>query len=123
MNEMKWKASKITTLRSLGLLLMLVGLGVMVLGTGGILLFGDAGKIVAGIFLVLGLLSCFASTAIYFYAGMLTTNAPVIDCPECGKRTKMLGKTDRCMYCHTILTWDPELATEKPASADSAGAP
>lgn len=120
---MKWKASKITTLRTLGLLLMLAGLGIMVLGTGGILLFGEAGKVVAGVFLVLGLIGCLASTAVYFYAGVLSTSAPVIDCPECGKRTKMLGTTDRCMYCHTILTWDPELATEKPASADPSASP
>lgn len=104
---MNWKASKITTMRTWGLFLTLFGLGIMVFGTSGILLFGSVGKIIAAVFMVLGMISCFASMAIYFYVGMLSTSAPVLECPECGKRTKMLGRTDRCMYCHTILTTDP----------------
>jgi Zinc-ribbon containing domain len=110
--NMKWKASKISTLRTWALLLVFVGMGVMVFGTSGILMFGEVGKIIAGIFMVLGIISCFISMGIYFWVGMLSTSAPVIDCPECGKRTKMLGATDRCMYCHTILTVDAEKATE-----------
>ena len=113
---MKWKASKISTMRTWGLLLVLVGMGIMIFGTSGILLFGDAGKIIAAIFMVFGIISCFASMAIYFWVGMLSTSAPVIDCPECKKRTKMLGTTDRCMYCHTILTLDRTKATEHAAS-------
>ena len=109
---MKWKASKISTMRTWGLLLVLLGMGIMVFGTSGILLFGNVGKIIAAVFMVIGMISCFASMGIYFYVGMLSTSAPVLDCPECGKRTKMLGKTDRCMYCHTILTWDPAYATD-----------
>jgi Protein of unknown function (DUF2614). len=109
---MKWKASKISTMRTWALLLVFVGMGVMVFGTSGILMFGEIGKIIAAVFMVLGIISCLISMGIYFYVGMLSTSAPVLECPECGKRTKMLGKTDRCMYCHTILTWDPELATE-----------
>jgi Protein of unknown function (DUF2614). len=109
---MKWKASKISTMRTWGLLLVLLGMGIMVFGTSGILLFGNVGKIIAAVFMVLGMISCFASMGIYFYVGMLSTSAPVLDCPECGKKTKMLGKTDRCMYCHTILTWDPAFAKD-----------
>jgi len=115
---MKFRASKISTMRTWGLLLVFVGMGLMVLGTSGILLFGQVGKIIAAIFMVIGLLTCAASMIIYFWVGMLSTSAPVIDCPECGKRTKMLGKTDRCMYCHTILTWDPAEATHGIATAD-----
>ncbi|MGG1314866.1 MULTISPECIES: DUF2614 family zinc ribbon-containing protein [Cohnella] len=108
---MRLKASKISTLRTWALLAVFGGMGLMVFGTSGILMFGQVGKIIAGIFMVFGLIACMASMIIYFWVGMLSTNAPVIDCPECGKRTKMLGQTDRCMYCHTILTWDPSLAT------------
>ncbi len=108
---MNWKASKITTMRTWGLLLILIGMGVMVFGTSGILLFGEVGKVIAAIFMVLGMISCFASMGIYFYVGMLSTSAPVIDCPACGKRTKMLGRTDRCMFCHTILSTDPAHAS------------
>ncbi|MBN2982643.1 MULTISPECIES: DUF2614 family zinc ribbon-containing protein [Cohnella] len=119
---MKMKASKITTLRTWALLAVFIGLGLMVFGTSGILMFGQVGKIIAGIFMVFGLIACMASMIVYFWVGMLSTNAPVIECPECGKRTKVLGQTDRCMYCHTILTWDPAQATsgvearEQPAS-------
>ncbi|MBB6731840.1 YgzB family protein [Cohnella zeiphila] len=109
---MKFRASKISTMRTWGLLLVFGGMGLMVLGTSGIILFGQIGKIIAAIFMVFGLLTCAASMIIYFWVGMLSTSAPVIECPECGKRTKMLGKTDRCMYCHTILTWDPDEARE-----------
>jgi len=112
---MKWKASKISTMRTWALLLVFVGMGVMVFGTSGILLFGEIGKIIAAVFMVLGIVSCLISMAIYFYVGMLSTSAPVLDCPECGKKTKMLGTTDRCMYCHTILTWDPKQATTAPS--------
>ena len=99
-------------MRTWGLLLVLLGMGIMVFGTSGILLFGNVGKIIAAVFMVLGMISCFASMAIYFYVGMLSTSAPVLECPECGKRTKMLGRTDRCMYCHTILTLDPAFAND-----------
>ncbi|TJY38531.1 hypothetical protein E5161_20340 [Cohnella pontilimi] len=109
---MKWKASKISTMRTWGLLLVLLGMGLMVFGTAGILLFGEIGKIIAGVFMVIGLIACTVSMAVYFYVGMLSTSAPVIECPECGKRTKMLGETDRCMYCHTVLTFNAGQATE-----------
>ncbi|MFC4304208.1 YgzB family protein [Cohnella boryungensis] len=121
---MKWRASKISTMRTWGLLLVFVGMGVMVFGTSGILLFGEVGKIIAAIFMVLGMISCIVSMGIYFWVGMLSTSAPVLDCPQCGKRTKMLGTTDRCMYCHTILTWDPAQATDSPdATADGGEVP
>lgn len=109
---MKWKASKISTMRTLGLFLVLLGLGICVFGTIGIIMFGQAGKIIAGIFMVIGVIACMISMGVYFWIGMISTNAPVVACPECGKNTKVLGETDRCMYCHTILTWNKELATE-----------
>lgn len=120
---MKMKASKISTMRTWGLLLVLGGMGLMVLGTSGIILFGQVGKIIAAIFMVIGILTCGASMFIYFWVGMLSTSAPVIECPECGKRTKMLGKTDRCMYCHTILTWDPTQATNVLAAKEHESSP
>ncbi|NGM85110.1 hypothetical protein G5B47_22160 [Paenibacillus sp. 7124] len=108
---MMFKSAKINAFRTWGLLLTMLGMGLMILGTAGIVFWGQAGKIVAGIGLVIGLVSMVASLAIYFWAGMLSTSAVQVECPECGKRTKMLGKTDRCMFCHTILTLDPEQAT------------
>lgn len=108
---MRFKTAKINAFRTWGLLLTMFGLGLMVLGTAGIVFWGSTGKVFAAIGLVIGLISMMASLAIYFWAGMLSTSAVQLECPECRKLTKMLGKTDRCMFCHTILTMDPVQAT------------
>ncbi|WP_166245298.1 DUF2614 family zinc ribbon-containing protein [Paenibacillus turpanensis] len=101
---MRFKSSKINEFRLWGLLLTLVGMGSMIGGTAGIVFGLPGGRIIAGIFLVIGLITMLASTAIYFWAGMLSTSAIMLECPECGKQTKMLGKTDRCMFCKTLLS-------------------
>ncbi|WP_068783507.1 DUF2614 family zinc ribbon-containing protein [Paenibacillus phocaensis] len=108
---MFFKSSKINEFRLWGLLLTMLGMGLMVLGTAGIVFWGPSGKVVAAIGLVIGLIAMLASLAIYFWAGMLSTSAVQLECPECHKLTKMLGKTDRCMFCKTILTLDPAQAT------------
>lgn len=107
---MIFKTAKINAFRTWGLLLTMIGMGLMVLGTAGVVFWGQAGKVVAGIGLILGLIAMMGSLAIYFWAGMLSTSAVQIQCPECTKQTKMLGKTDRCMFCRTILTQDPNIA-------------
>ena len=111
MKSIFFKSAKINEFRLWGMIFTLVGMGVMILGTGGILLFGNVGKIIAAFFLVIGLIALLISVAIYFWAGMMSTSATMLQCPECNKQTKMLGKTDRCMFCKTILTLDPEAAT------------
>lgn len=108
---MFFKSSKINEFRLWGLLLTMLGMGLMVLGTAGIVFWGQSGKVVAAIGLAIGLIAMLASLAIYFWAGMLSTSAVQLECPECHKLTKMLGKTDRCMFCKTILTLDPAQAT------------
>lgn len=107
---MLFKSSKINEFRLWGLLLTMLGMGLMVLGTAGIVFWGHSGRIVAAIGLVVGLISMMGSLGIYFWAGMLSTTAVQLECPECHKLTKMLGKTDRCMFCKTILTLDPTKA-------------
>ncbi|MNS09417.1 hypothetical protein D3C72_409040 [compost metagenome] len=107
---MLFKSSKINEFRLWGLLLTMLGMGLMVLGTAGIVFWGHSGRIVAAIGLVIGLISMMGSLGIYFWAGMLSTTAVQLECPECHKLTKMLGKTDRCMFCKTILTLDPAKA-------------
>lgn len=120
---MRLKSSKVNEFRLWGLVLILVGMGIMILGTAGIVLWGTKAQWVAGIFLILGMITMLASVAIYFYAGVLSTSATQLTCPECGKITKMLGTTDRCMYCKTILTLDPSIATETAATANSEDSP
>lgn len=117
---MRFKSSKINEFRLWGLLLTLAGMGLMILGTAGILLFGmQIGKIIAYIFMLLGLISIMLSMGVYFWAGMMSTNSTVLVCPECNRHTKMLGKTDRCMYCKTILTLDPAYAPKEETSSPS----
>ncbi|MBJ6361543.1 YgzB family protein [Paenibacillus sp. GCM10012307] len=112
---MFFKSSKINEFRLWGLLLTLIGMGLMIFGTSGILLWGQTGKIFAGIFMVFGMIFMMGSMAIYFWAGMLSTSAVLLQCPECDRPTKMLGKTDRCMFCKTKLTLDPNQATHSPS--------
>jgi hypothetical protein len=117
---MLFKSSKVNEFRLWGLALTMGGLLIMIIGMAGIVFdWGVIGQVIAAIFLVLGLISVMVSMGIYFWAGMLSTSAIVIECPECKKPTKMIGKTDRCMFCKTILTLDPELAnTNKPIAKE-----
>jgi len=114
MNKFFFKSAKINEFRLWGLVFTLVGMGVMILGTAGIVFWGQAGKIIAAIFMVIGMISLLISVAVYFWAGMMSTSATMLQCPECARPTKMLGKTDRCMYCKTMLTLDPAQATANP---------
>lgn len=107
MNTRLCKTSKINEFRLWGLVLILAGMGIMILGTSGILMWGTQGRPFAAIFMVLGGILLLGSMGIYFWAGMLSTSAVALECPACGKPTKMIGKTDRCMFCRTILTFDP----------------
>jgi hypothetical protein len=110
---MLFRSSKVNEFRLWGLMLTMFGMLIMIIGLAGIVFkWGAVGQIIAAVFMIVGMISIMASMAVYFWAGMLSTSAVVLDCPECGKRTKMLGKTDRCMFCKTILTLDPNLANE-----------
>lgn len=120
---MMFKSSKINEFRLWGLLLTLGGMGLMILGLVGIVFdWGAVGRVIAFISMILGTISMVGSLAIYMWAGMLSTTARVVVCPECGKQTKVLGTTDRCMLCHTILTFDrkyanqPEVSPEPPTT-------
>ncbi|WP_128895788.1 DUF2614 family zinc ribbon-containing protein [Longirhabdus pacifica] len=107
----KFKTSKASQFRTWGLFLMLGGMFTMILGTAGVLWMGENGRIFLFIFLILGIILSLGSTAIYAFAGVLSTSAVTLHCPECGKKTQILGTSDRCMYCKTMLTLDPSMAT------------
>lgn len=109
---MRFKSSKVNEFRLWGLVLTMGGMGIMILGTAGIVFWGQKAQWIAAIFLILGMVTMLGSMAIYFWAGVLSTSAIVKDCPECGRQTKILGKTDRCMFCKAILTLDPAFADE-----------
>ena len=107
---MKFKSSKVNEFRLWGLVLTMGGMGIMILGTAGIVFWGHKAQWIAAIFLIIGMITMLGSMAIYFWAGVLSTSAVVKECPECGRQTKILGKTDRCMFCKSILTLDPSYA-------------
>lgn len=116
---MRFKSSKVNEFRLWGLVMTLAGMGIMILGTAGIVFWGPRAQWAAGVFLVLGMISMLASMAIYFWAGILSTSAIMLECPECGRQTKILGKTDRCMYCKTLLTLDPSYAANNNENKNS----
>lgn len=100
------------------------GMLLMILGLAGIVFdWGTAGRWVAVVCMLVGAIAMLASMAIYFAAGMMSTSATVVMCPECGKPTKMLGKTDRCMYCKTILSLDPAHDPNHASAAQAPGSP
>ncbi|GAA3410905.1 DUF2614 family zinc ribbon-containing protein [Paenibacillus hodogayensis] len=115
---MIFKSSKVNEFRLWGLLLTMGGMAVMIVGLAGVVFdWGPVGKVIAGIFMVIGMISMLVSMGIYFWAGMMSTSAVPLQCPECGKMTKVIGKTDRCMFCKTILSFDPRYAS--PSSSDT----
>lgn len=106
---MVFKSSKINEFRLWGLLLTLGGMGLMILGLVGIVYqWGEIAYVIAFIALIIGMICMLGSVAVYMWAGMLSTTARIVECPSCGKHTKVLGKTDRCMLCHSILSFDPK---------------
>ncbi len=109
------RSSKVNEFRLWGLMSTMGGMLLMIIGLAGVVFnWGVVGKIIAVVFMVVGMLSLLVSMGIYFFwAGMMSTSAKPIRCPECGRMTKMIGKTDRCMFCKTILTMDPELASNE----------
>ncbi|WP_159885242.1 DUF2614 family zinc ribbon-containing protein [Paenibacillus puerhi] len=122
---MRFRSSKANEFRLWGLLLTMGGMLLMILGLAGIVFeWGAAGRLLAAIGMVIGAILMLASMGIYFAAGMMSTSAVVVVCPECGKATKIIGKTDRCMFCKTILSLDPAHAPSEgalPAEPAKAG--
>lgn len=118
---MIFKTSKINEFRLWGLLLTMGGMALMIVGLAGIVFnWGQAGKVIAAIFMIIGMIGMLGSVGVYFWAGMLSTSAVTLECPECGKVTKMLGKTDRCMFCKTILSFDSRYSSEQPSPDNTA---
>ncbi|WP_313893628.1 YgzB family protein [Psychrobacillus sp.] len=101
---MKPYKNKINRIRSFALGLVFFGFIIMY----GAIFFRE-NPILVIIFMSLGLISIFGSTAVYAWIGLLSTKAVQVECPNCGKHTKILGRVDMCMYCKEPLTLDPTL--------------
>ena len=102
--DLKKYNSKINKIRSFALSLIFIGFIVMY---GGI--FFRDNPILVILFMGVGLLCVIGSTVVYAWIGLLSTRAVQVECPECGKWTKILGRVDVCMYCNEPLTLDPSL--------------
>ena len=98
-------SSKINKIRSFALGLIFVGFIVMYVG-----IYFKTSPLIMTIFMLFGLLFIIASTVVYFWIGMLSTKTIQVNCPSCGKPTKMLGRVDMCMHCREPLTLDQTLA-------------
>lgn len=101
---MKPYKNKINRIRSFALSLIFIGVVIMYIG-----IFFRNNEIVMLSFMVLGVLAIIASTVVYAWIGSLSTRAVQIQCPSCGRHTKMLGRVDMCGHCREPLTLDPSL--------------
>ncbi|MGN1400074.1 MAG: YgzB family protein [Bacillus sp. (in: firmicutes)] len=98
------QSSKINKIRTFALSLVFIGIIIMYGG-----LFFKSSPLVMSIFMLLGVLCVLASTAVYFWIGMISTKTVQVVCPNCGKVTKILGRVDMCMSCNEPLTLDKDL--------------
>ncbi|MCF6412017.1 YgzB family protein [Pseudalkalibacillus salsuginis] len=101
--ELKY-TSKINKIRTFALSLVFIGIIIMYLG-----LYFKASFTVMTIFMLIGFLATLSSAAVYIWIGMLSTKAVQVECPNCQKVTKVLGRVDACMFCKQPLTMDPSL--------------
>lgn len=96
--------NKIKRIRGYALIMMFAGLIIMYLGV-----FFYTNPIIFTVFLILGLIPVLLSGAIYFWIGLVSTRALVVQCPNCERHTRFLGSVDYCMYCNEPLTIEKEL--------------
>lgn len=97
-------SSKINKFRTFALSLVFIGIVIMY---GGIFL--QTSPILMTLFMIIGFLCVILSSVIFFWVGMISTKTVKVICPTCGKKTKILGRVDACMYCDEALTLDKEL--------------
>jgi hypothetical protein len=97
------RLSKIKRLRSWGNWGM--GIGIVLMYVGYAFFAGYLGTwlkdsyVFMTIMLIIGFMLTMGSTVLFMISGMVSTSAPQVECPACGKVTKMLGKEDACMFC------------------------
>lgn len=97
-------SSKINRIRTFALSLIFIGFFIMYVG-----IFFRTSLLIMTLFMVIGFLSIIASTIIYFWIGLLSTKTVQVQCPNCHKATKILGRVDICMHCNEPLTLDKSL--------------
>ena len=53
--------------------------------------------------IVIGSLMILVSVGIYFRVGAMSMKIPAVECPNCHRKTKVMGMEDGCMYCRTPI--------------------
>src|SRR6476660_9440333 len=97
-------SNKINKIRTFALSLVFIGILIMYIG-----IFFRGNQIIMTLAMLIGFLAVISSTVVYFFIGMLSTRAVPVECPSCGKHTKVLGRVDACMHCNQPLTVDKDL--------------
>lgn len=105
---MKKPGNKIMRIRGWALAMIFIGMAVMYLG-----IFFRETPWVMLIFLVLGTIPLLLSFVIYFWVGMISARTVTVQCPNCERHTKILGRVDYCQHCKEPLTLDQELEGEE----------
>lgn len=101
---MKPYKNKINRIRTFALALIFIGIVIMYVG-----IYFRNHPVVMVIFMLLGVVAIIGSTAVYGWIGLLSMKTVPVQCPNCGKHTKMLGRVDICMHCNEPLTMDRSL--------------
>lgn len=105
-------SGKLNKFRNLALGLVLLGFIIMYVGymafTGWFGSFFEQKIMLFGTMLIIGFLFLIGSTFMYMWIGLISTKAVQVQCPKCGKVTKIVGLRDECMYCKQQLSIDPQ---------------
>jgi hypothetical protein len=104
---MERKTNKIKRIRGYALAMVFAGLIIMYLGV-----FFRETQWLFGLFILAGFIPLALSVVIYFWVGMISTKIITVDCPNCERPTKLLGRVDYCYFCKEPLTIDKELEGE-----------
>ena len=105
---MRKPGNKIMRIRGWALAMVFIGMAVMYLG-----IFFRETPWAMLIFLILGTIPILISFVIYFWVGMISARTVTVQCLNCEKYTKILGRVDYCQHCKEPLTLDKELEGEE----------
>ncbi|CAM4351252.1 DUF2614 family zinc ribbon-containing protein [Lacicoccus alkaliphilus] len=105
---MERKTNKIKRIRGYALVMVFAGLIIMYLGV-----FFRETPWLFGLFILAGFIPLGFSVIIYFWVGMVSTRIITVECPNCERPTKFLGRVDYCYFCKEPLTIDKELEGEE----------
>ncbi|MDI3328678.1 MAG: DUF2614 family zinc ribbon-containing protein [Alicyclobacillaceae bacterium] len=92
---------KLNRLRNTALVLMFVSFAVMYVGV-----FWP--RTVLPFTLAAGFLILSLAVGIYFRLGAVSVRLPQVECPNCHRMTKIIGREDGCMFCGTPVRLSDE---------------